>query len=496
MAEINISISKQKFLPCYHESLDDRENYDISFFYGGRDNGKTRHIAQLGMIECMSNPKFRGLLIRKTFNSVGESMIGMIKIIAEEWGILHLFKFTKSPLEVHCINGGAFYARGLDDVGNIKSFANPSWGWIEEGNQITSDDFIVILTSMRSNAGRVKMFFSFNPECDVTYTDFWLWQDWFQHTEDFNFKWVREIDTPKGPISFKVRAIHGTYKDNPYCSDERMALYESYRTSKNNQYYYNVFTKGEWGYKKPGNPFLKCFDEKVHTIDFNQIRGLKQRGFTYCISVDNNVSPYISVQLWMIDKKAKALLQVAEICASSPDNTAAKAAGKLVQYLERENYTDIINVFGDPTANARSTTDDNGRSFFDKFIGVLENAGFTIANRVGNSPPSVSQSGAFINEILETQYLGWKIFINKSCIKSIEDMAMVTEDVDGGVIIKRVTDKQTGIVYEKYGHLLSCLRFFVTVALKDEYIQFLQRRRGVPLPGGVITAQKVKPKLG
>lgn len=456
MPEINISISKEKFLPCYHHLIDDPEVFDIDFLWGGRDNGKTRQIAQMGIIECMTNPKFRGLLIRKTYNTVAESMVGMIKIVVEDWGLQQFFKFTTSPLEVKCVSGGAFYGRGLDDVQKIKSFANPSWAWLEEANQITSDDFIVILTSLRSNEGKVKTYFSFNPECDVTYTDFWLWQDWFSHTEEKNFKWIREIDTPRGKIEFKVRSTHGTYKDNPYCSDERMALYESYRTSKNNAYYYNVFTNGEWGFRKPGNPFYKCFDISIHTIDFNLIPGLKQRGFTYCVSCDNNVSPYVSVQLWMIDRVGKALLQVGELPCTAPNNTAAKAANELIKYLDREDYNDIINVFGDPSANARSTTDDNGRSFFDKFIGVLETAGFKVVDRVGKSAPSISQSGAFINEILETQYLGWKIFINKTCFKSIEDYIMVTEDVDGGIIIKRVTDKQTGITYEKYGHMLSC----------------------------------------
>jgi PBSX family phage terminase large subunit len=456
MSEINITVSRDKFLPCYHHLIDDPEVFDIDFLWGGRDNGKTRQIAQMGIIECMSNPKFRGLLIRKTYNTVSESMVGMIKIVVENWGLQQFFKFTTSPLEIKCINGGAFYGRGLDDVQKIKSFANPSWAWLEEANQITADDFIVILTSLRSNEGKVKTYFSFNPECDVTYTDFWLWQDWFSHTEEKNFKWVREIDTPKGKIEFKVRSTHGTYKDNPYCSDERIALYESYRTSKNNAYYYNVFTLGNWGFRKPGNPFYKCFDTNLHTIDFNLIPGLKQRGFTYCVSCDNNVSPYVSVQLWMIDKVGKALLQIGELPCIAPNNTAAKAAMELVKYLDREDYNDIINVFGDPSANARSTTDDNGRSFFDKFIGVLENAGFKVVDRVGKSAPSITQSGAFINEILETQYLGWKIFINKTCYKSIEDYLMVPEDVDGGIIIKKVTDKQTGITYEKYGHMLSC----------------------------------------
>lgn len=496
MPNIDITVSKNKFLPCYQESIIDPEHYDISFFYGGRDNGKTRHIAQMGVIECMSNPNFRGLLIRKTFNTVAESMIGMIKIVVQDWGLTDFFKFTSSPLEVKCINGGAFYGRGLDDVQKIKSFANPSWAWLEEASQVTAEDFMVVLTSLRSNFGKVKTYFSFNPECDVTYTDFWLWQDWFSHTEDLSFKWIREIDTPRGKIQFKVRAIHGTYRDNPYCSEERMALYESYKDSKNNSYLYNVYTNGRWGFRKPGNPYYKCYDSNVHTLDFNLIPDLKRRGFTYCVSCDNNVSPYVSVQLWMVDRTGKALLQVGELPCTAPNNTAAKAALELIKYLDREDYNDIINVFGDPSANARSTTDDEGRSFFDKFIGTLQSAGFTVVDRVGRSAPSISQSGAFINEIFETNYLGWRILINKNCFKSQEDYQMVTEDVDGSIIIKRVTDKATGITYEKYGHMLSCSRYFITTVLKDEYQQFLQRRRGIPASGGVAKVQRVKKKLG
>ncbi len=496
MSEINITVSREKFLPCYHHLIDDPEVFDIDFLYGGRDNGKTRQIVQMGIIECMSNPKFRGLLIRKTYNTVGQSMIGMIKIVVEEWGLQSFFKFTNSPLEIKCINGGAFYGRGLDDVQKIKSFANPSWCWIEEGNQISADDFVVILTSLRSNEGKVKTWFSFNPECEVTYTDFWLWQDWFSHTEDLSFKWVRTIDTPKGPIEFKVRATHGTYKDNPYCSDERMALYESYKTSKNNAYWYTVYTLGLWGYKRPGATFYKSFDENIHTVDLRSIPAIKNGNWTFHITADNNVAPYIAIQIWIVDLKGKALLQIGEIPCSHPDNTATKAALKVIQYFDRIDYNDTVYIYGDPSANARSTVDDEGRSFFDKFIGTIQDAGFNYVNRVGKSAPSVSQSGSFVNEIFETNYLGWKIFIDKSCHKSIEDYNMTVEAMDGTILKKRFTDKQTGASYEKYGHYADNLRYTVSTILKDEYTQFLQRRNGLPKPGGTTKTQRVKPKLG
>lgn len=497
MPEINITIAKEKFLPIYQPLILSDEVFDIDFLYGGRDSGKSRHIAMQLIVECLQKQYFKCLLIRKVLNTVGDSQFSLIKSVCEEWKIDHFFNFNRTRLEIICkLNGNGFYGRGLDDVGRIKSFNNPSCAWLEESNQIEANDLVVVLTSLRTNTGKVKTWISFNPECEVNYTDFWLWQDWFSHTEDYSFTWMRTIDTPKGPVAFKVRATHGTYKDNPYCDSQRMALYESYRTSKNNEYWFQVYTCGLWGFRRPGATFLKCFESDKHTLDFNAIPQIKNRKWVLHIGADNNVAPYIAIQIWAVDLKGKALLQLGEIPCSHPDNTASKAANKVVNYLERINYDDTVMIYGDPSANARSTTDDEGKSFFDKFIGIIKGAGYNYVNRVGKSAPSVSQSGAFINEILESNYLGWKIFIDKNCRKSIEDYQMCVEAMDGTILKKRITDKQSGQSYEKYGHQTDVFRYVTTTILKDEYAQFLTRRNGVPLPGGIAKTQRYKKKLG
>lgn len=491
MPKINISFSKEKFLPIYLPLVLDPEEFDIDFLYGGRDSGKSRHIAMQLILECMQKDYFKFLMIRKVLNTVRDSQFSLIKGIIEEWGLLSFFKFNESRLEIVCVNGNGFYGRGLDDVGRIKSFNNPSGCWIEEGNQITSEDFTVVLTSLRSNEATVKTYFSFNPECDVSYTEFWLWQEYFMHTEELSFKWTRTIvvDEDTGEtVDLKVRATHATFRNNPYCKPQRKALYQSYKVSKNNAYWYQTYTLGLWGYRRPGGEFYKCFEEDQHTLDFTILPNVSR---TFHIVLDNNVNPYISVQLWQVDLTNKALLQVDELPCTHPENTATKAALKTIKYLERLEYNDKLFIYGDPSANAKSTTDDEGRSFFDKYIGVIKAAGYDFVNRVGRSAPSVSQSGSFVNEIFEAQYLGWKIFINKTCRKSIEDYNMTVENAEGGILKKKVTNKDTGASYEKHGHMTDC---FIGETLV-ETINGPQRIDQVEVGDFVLTRKGYRPIL-
>ena len=481
---IKINISRDKFLSIYQPLLLDKEVFDIDFLYGGRDSGKSRHIAQQLVLQCMGSEYFRCLLVKKELYTIRGSQYQTIKDVIDEWKLGSLFKFNGSLLEIQCINGNGFFGKGLDDAGKVKSFANPSHCWIEEGNQISAEDFVIIQTSLRTNTGRVKIWFSFNPECDVSYTDFWLWQEWFSHTEDLSFKWVRTIDTPRGPIDLKIRATHGTYQDNPFCTDERMALYESYKTSKNNAYWYQTYTLGLWGYRRPGGEFWKCFEEYKHTSD------IKLLNSTIHVVADNNVNPYCAIGIWQVDVENKRLLQIDELPCEHPYNTASKAGAKIVTWLERHGYNDTVYIYGDPSANAKSTTDDEGRSFFDKFIGTIRTKYKTV-NRVGASAPSVSQSGAFINEIFEVEFGGWSISIDKKCRKSIEDYNMAVEDMDGKILKKRVTNKETGASYEKYGHYSDDMRYIITTLLPNLYKAFLTRRNGTPQPGGLKTVQRV-----
>jgi hypothetical protein len=479
MASITINIPKSKFLTCYHHLLDDSEFFDIDFLYGGRDSGKSRHTAMQVVIDCMRQKYFKCLLIRKVLNTVRDSQYSLIKSVIETWGIKHLFLFNDTRMEITCkANGNGFFGRGLDDVGRIKSFNNPSHCWIEEGNQIDAEDFVVILTSLRAEQ-RVKTWFTFNPECEMNYTDFWLWQEYFSHTTDLSFKWTKTVSTDDGDVEFSVRATHTTYRDNPYCKPQRKALYESYKNSKNNAYWYQTYTLGLWGFKRTGDVFWTAFDEAIHSKE------VKIEPTTLHLVADNNVSPYIALSLWQVFPESKIIRQVQEFPCEAPFNTANKAGGKVAKWLTAIGYKDTLFLYGDPSANQRSTEDDEGRSFFEKLVGALREEKYTVINRVQRSAPGVALSGDFINEIYESNYAGWTIEIGSHCRKSIEDYTMAKRTMDGTILKKRITDKETKVSYEKYGHFSDGKRYFISTILKNEFQQYqsrFKRARSIAVP--------------
>src|SRR5690606_17161429 len=229
MTETEVIIPKKAFLPCYHHLLDSTS--DIDFLWGGRDSGKSRFIASLLITECLSLPYFRCVLARKVFNTIKESQWQMIKDVATIWGVDHLFTFNKNPLEINCINGNKFICRGMDDSANLKSISNPSHCWAEEMNQLTLDDFILIMTSLRYNSGKVKMWCSFNPEADGDFHDFWLYRNFFAgNGYNFTSTWTIDIPAFKEVSAQKVEYVysstHTTYHDNKYCKPERAAFLE------------------------------------------------------------------------------------------------------------------------------------------------------------------------------------------------------------------------------------------------------------------------------
>jgi phage terminase large subunit len=252
---IDIEIDEDLFLPCYQHLQSDTS--DIRFLWGGRDSGKSQDIAMRKIVDCLRPECFREILIKKTGNSIKDSQWQTIKDICTEWGIDHLFNFTTHPLEITCtVNGNKFIARGCDDVGKLKSIRNPTGAWIEEGNQLDKDDWIVLLTTLRNDKGKVVVDVSFNPEADkVDYVEFYLFKTFFQkHYEKgvFNFKDVIETKLPDGRVAhLHYSSTHTTYKDNPHVTPQRIAFHES--LSDISPYYHKVFTQGLWGRKIEGS---------------------------------------------------------------------------------------------------------------------------------------------------------------------------------------------------------------------------------------------------
>jgi len=166
---------------------------------------------------------------------------------------------------------------------------------------------------------------------------------------------------------------------------------------------------------------------------------------------------------------------VNELPCTSPDNNAPRAARKTAEWLAGIGYRDVVFLYGDPSANARSTVDENSSSFFEKFTDTLRSCGFIVQSRVGRSAPEVALSGAFINEIYGNNLYGYSIQIHTSCRVSIEDYTMAKENAEGGILKKRTTNKETGVSYERYGHFSDAKRYFITTILKNEFEAYMNK---------------------
>jgi PBSX family phage terminase large subunit len=284
MNDINVNISKKVFLPCYHHLL--QSPYDIDLLWGGRDSGKSRDIAQQLIMDCLRLPYFRCVLLRKVFNTIKESQWQLIKDVAEEWKVDHLFTFTQAPLEIRCVNGNKFICRGMDEPGRLKSISNPSHAWAEEANQLELNDFIVMLTTLRYSLGKVKVWMSFNPECDGDFEEFWIFKTFFtdKNQRSFDGVWKMPVGPHKRLVSYTYQCTHTTYNDNRYCSDERAAILE--HLANLDPYYYQVFTLGMWGLRKINDPFCYCYvkDKHVKRTTLNPMSEVY-------LSFDFNVNP-------------------------------------------------------------------------------------------------------------------------------------------------------------------------------------------------------------
>lgn len=301
MSEIEVIIPKRKYLPCYRHLVDSAA--DINFLWGGRDSGKSHFIAQKLIRKCLKEKFFRCVMVKKTENSIKDSQWQTIKDVVEGWGLSCLFRFKLAPLSIECVNGNKFIARGCEDPEKLKSIKDPTDVWYEEGNQLELNDFITVATTLRSNKARTQQWFSFNPETEGDFEEFWLYKSFFAPYpgniySTFTSTWSvdipaysytikttgQNIQVPPQKVDFTYTSTWTTYHDNRYCKPERAAFLE--QLAALDPYYYTVYTLGQWGNRKITDPFCYCFIPERHIAPTTHRRDLET-----ILSFDFNVNP-------------------------------------------------------------------------------------------------------------------------------------------------------------------------------------------------------------
>jgi PBSX family phage terminase large subunit len=436
----------------------------LNLLYGSYGSGKSVVIIDRLIDKCLNNDFFRCYYGRKVLQDVRGSVHKTIIDRIKERRLTSKFNYSDAPngtMHVICKeNGNEFIPFGSENAENLKSIKDPTDIFCEELNQFTFDDFTFIFSRLRKEGVVLQFWGAFNT--DKVYQSHWIRKQLF----DGQFADMAD--------KLKCNFTHNFFINQEQYFNQLRLL------SGGDGIKLNAIAYGEWGMVRTGQEFWKSFDEALHVkpVAFDN-------STTIHISIDENVNPYVTQTMWQVSTEKREIKQFAELLSRSPNNNAPRAAKQMTEYLNRINYKDVVYVYGDPSGGKRSTIDENNRSFFDKYISELRQVGFTVVSRVQRSAPEVSLSGAFINDIYAGK-LGWSIIIGDMCFESIEDYLLVVEDMEGKMLKIKVKDKESGVTYEKNGHISDTKRYFITTILSAEFEQYKSKgkRRGVTVVPG------------
>ena len=230
--------------------------------YGSRGSSKSDYTAKRLILFCLTHKYFKCILYRKNFNSIKDSSYDTIKQAIYDLGLESLFVFKIAPLEIVCLNGNKFIARGGDDPNKLKSIKDPTMVWYEEDIPDESDFATISLTIRSGKAEILQEIFTINPQVEGNPEDNWFWQRFFKGHHELSFRQKTTVEVEGRQIDYYYTVHHSAYQDNRWLPDEVKAQIEDYK--EKNPYLYSVYARGLWTAKETGGNFYKEFSRAKH----------------------------------------------------------------------------------------------------------------------------------------------------------------------------------------------------------------------------------------
>jgi PBSX family phage terminase large subunit len=452
--------------PAFVPLFENKDRYLL--VWGGRGSSKSVSMATKMVYRCLTENYFKCIMIRKVKDTVKDSIYEEIKQQIIRLGLEEFFQFKTSPLEIVCkLNGNVFLARGLDEPDKIKSIKDPTCAIYEEANQIDLQDFNYVTTSIRTTrADYLQEILLFNPETKGSYQDFWIYKMFFEgHEEKGNsFRGTINIELDDRTIESFYTVHHSTYKDNQFLDEQFFAFLENLK--KTQPYYYTVWALGQWGNKTVEGRAYKDFTlGNTKHKNYNPSLPLH-------ITFDFNTAPYMT--LLVFQGIGKDLWQIDEICPQTPHNNTSATCKKFAQ--KYSTHGNIVYVYGDPAGKAKSTKLEEGKNDYTIIEDALKD--YRPKLRVASKAPNVQKRIEFINALFRGEIPNCSLTLHPDCAKTIADFQNVVEDADGTKLKKMVTNKESGLRYEQYGHTSDAVEYIVCEYLESEYEAFLKKSKG------------------
>lgn len=179
------------------------------------------------------------LVIRRYYNTHRDSTFAQLKWAINRMGVSHLWKATKSPLELTYIpSGQKIMFRGLDDPQSITSITVEDgelcWVWWEEAFQVTNeDDFNKVDMSIRGEMPEPlfkQHTFTFNP---------WSEKIWLKE------RFFDKVGTDGLSKDGDILALTKNYDCNEFLGEDDIQIFE--KMKEENPRRYSIEGRGEWG---------------------------------------------------------------------------------------------------------------------------------------------------------------------------------------------------------------------------------------------------------
>lgn len=260
---------------------------------GGRGSGKSSDIAILLTILIKAFP-VNAVCIRKTDNTLEQSVYEQLKWAISELGLTSEFKFNKSPLRITYVPRGNYIVfRGAQNPERIKSLKDSRFpfaiGWIEELAEFKTEDEVKTITNslLRGELADglfYKFFYSYNPP-------------------KRKHSWVnKKYESRFQPENTFVHA--STYKDNPFIAKEFIEEAEATRERSEQRYRWEYLGEAIGSGVAPFENlvFRKITDEEI--ARFDNIRQGNDFGYA------NDPLAFVR---WHYDKKKRVIYAIDEI---------------------------------------------------------------------------------------------------------------------------------------------------------------------------------------
>ena len=246
---------------------------------GGADSSKSYSLAQLFIGKLVSEKNKTFLICRKTRPALKLTAYRLVIDLLKQYGYFAHMTHNKSDLTltVKGLNNFLVFA-SIDDPEKYKS-AEFNYIWMEEANDFTWEDFIIL--KLRNRAKTVegepnRMYLTCNPS-DV---------------EGMVVRVLKEPDSEE---------IHSTYLDNKFASETDIAVLEGLR--EQDEAYWLIYAKGKFAKLKGqihelvmwgSGPYPEC-EEYINGLDF----GFVNPNELLKIGVDmEHMTLYVTELIW------------------------------------------------------------------------------------------------------------------------------------------------------------------------------------------------------